>query len=90
MLQPVGVGHKTLADYTHLVGRDLIEEVRNLAEDLKGLKVLHLSQHVHPPKGEGSPDHITQNIRRQLRKISLDRGGEGASMLAETDEKLKP
>ena len=24
MLQPVGVGHKTLADYTHLVGRELI------------------------------------------------------------------
>jgi trehalose synthase len=43
LLQPVGVGHKTLADYTHLVGRDLIEEVRTNAEDLKGLKVLHLS-----------------------------------------------
>jgi trehalose synthase len=43
LLQPVGVGHKTLADYTHLVGRDLIEEIRELAEDLKGLKVLHLS-----------------------------------------------
>ena len=24
MLQPVGVGHKTLADYTHLVGRPLL------------------------------------------------------------------
>ncbi len=43
MLQPVGVGHKTLADYTHLVGRSLIEEINQLAEDLKGLKVLHLS-----------------------------------------------
>jgi trehalose synthase len=43
LLQPVGVGHKTLADYTHLVGRDLIEEIRQQAEDLKGLKVLHLS-----------------------------------------------
>ena len=43
MLQPVGVGHKTLADYTHLVGRPLIEEVSELAEELKGLKVLHLS-----------------------------------------------
>jgi trehalose synthase len=43
LLQPVGVGHKTLADYTHLVGRDLIEEIREQAEDLKGLKVLHLS-----------------------------------------------
>ena len=43
MLQPVGVGHKTLADYTHLVGRPLCEEIRSLAEGLEGLKVLHLS-----------------------------------------------
>jgi trehalose synthase len=37
------VGHKTLADYTHLVGRPLIEEINELADGLKGLKVLHLS-----------------------------------------------
>jgi trehalose synthase len=37
------VGHKTLADYTHLVGRPLIEEINELADELKGLKVLHLS-----------------------------------------------
>ena len=43
MLQPVGVGHKTLADYTHLVGRPLVEEINELADRLKGLKVLHLS-----------------------------------------------
>ncbi|MEA2349546.1 MAG: trehalose synthase [Thermoleophilaceae bacterium] len=43
MLQPVGVGHKSLADYTHLVGRPLIEEIRTLSEELSGLKVLHLS-----------------------------------------------
>jgi trehalose synthase len=43
MLQPVGVGHKSLADYTHLVGRPLIEEIRTLSEDLAGLRVLHLS-----------------------------------------------
>ncbi len=43
MLQPVGVGHKSLADYTHLVGRSLVEEIRQLAEPLAGLKVLHLS-----------------------------------------------
>jgi trehalose synthase len=39
----VGVGHKTLADYTHLVGRPLIAEINELAEELKGLRVLHLS-----------------------------------------------
>jgi trehalose synthase len=43
LLQPVGVGHKSLTDYTHLVGRDLIEEIRGYAESLKGLRVLHLS-----------------------------------------------
>jgi trehalose synthase len=43
VLQTVGVGHKALADYTHLVGRPLVEEVRELAEIVKGLKVLHLS-----------------------------------------------
>ena len=43
MLQPIAVGHKSLADYTHLAGRPLIEEIRELAEDLEGLKVLHLS-----------------------------------------------
>jgi trehalose synthase len=43
VLQPVTVAHKSLADYTHIVGRPLIEEVRELAEGLRGKKVLHLS-----------------------------------------------
>ena len=43
MLQPVTVGHKSLADYTHLVGRPLVEEIRELVEPLKGLRVLHLT-----------------------------------------------
>ena len=43
MLQPVSVGHKSLADYTHLAGRPLVEEIRELAEGLEGLRVLHLS-----------------------------------------------
>ena len=43
MLQPIAVGHKSLADYTHLVGRPLVEEIRELAEPLKGKRVLHLS-----------------------------------------------
>ncbi len=43
MLQPVSVGQKGLADYTHLVGRPLVEEIRELAEGLEGLRVLHLS-----------------------------------------------
>jgi trehalose synthase len=43
VLQPVAVGHKSLADYTHIVGRPLVDEVRKLAEPLRGRRVLHLS-----------------------------------------------
>jgi trehalose synthase len=43
VLQPVAVGSKTLADYTHIVGRDLIDEIRTLAEPLKGRRVVHIS-----------------------------------------------
>jgi trehalose synthase len=43
LLQPVAVGHKSLTDYTHLVGRPLVEETRELAKELEGLRVLQLS-----------------------------------------------
>jgi trehalose synthase len=43
MLQPVSTGHKTLTDYTHIVGRPLIEEIRRLAEPLAGRRILHVS-----------------------------------------------
>jgi trehalose synthase len=43
VLQPVAVAHKSLADYTHIVGRDLIAEISELAEPLRGRRVLHIS-----------------------------------------------
>jgi trehalose synthase len=43
VLQPVAVGSKFLSDYTHLVGRDLVKEVRELAEPLRGRRVVHVS-----------------------------------------------
>jgi trehalose synthase len=43
VLQPVSVGQKNLADYTHIVGWPLIDEIRKLAEPLKGRRILHLS-----------------------------------------------
>ena len=43
MLQPVAVGTKSLADYTHLVGWPLIEEIRSLARPLQDKRVLHVS-----------------------------------------------
>jgi trehalose synthase len=43
VLTPVSVGNKSLADYTHLAGRPLIEEIREHAKELEGLRVLHIS-----------------------------------------------
>jgi trehalose synthase len=43
VLQEVPTGHKSLADYTHIAGRGLIERIRELAEPLQGKSVLHVS-----------------------------------------------
>jgi trehalose synthase len=43
MLQPVSVAHKSLADYSSLVGRRLADEIRERAERLAGKRVLHVS-----------------------------------------------
>jgi trehalose synthase len=41
--QQVNVGQKSLADYAHIAGRGLMEEIRTLAEPIAGKRVLHLS-----------------------------------------------
>jgi trehalose synthase len=41
--QQVNVGQKSLADYAHIAGRGLMEEIRGLAEPIAGKRVLHLS-----------------------------------------------
>src|SRR5258705_529419 len=43
VLQPVAVGTKLLSDYTHIVGRELIAEIKELAAPLEGRKVVHVS-----------------------------------------------
>jgi trehalose synthase len=43
MLQPVSVAHKHLSDYASIVGRPLVDEINELAAELKGKRVLHLS-----------------------------------------------
>jgi trehalose synthase len=43
VLQPVPLASKSLADYTHIVGRTLVEEIRELAEPLAGRRIVHLS-----------------------------------------------
>lgn len=43
MLQLVNVGHKSLRDYATIATRGLMDEIRLLAEPLRGKRVLHLS-----------------------------------------------
>src|ERR687885_1202940 len=43
MLQLVNVGKKSLNDYATIATRGLMDEIRRLAEPLRGKRVLHLS-----------------------------------------------
>jgi trehalose synthase len=43
MLQIVNVGQKSLADYATIATRGLMEEIRRLAEPLRGKRLVHLS-----------------------------------------------
>ena len=43
MLQEVALGQRSLAAYTHIAGRGLIEQIREVAEPLQDKKVLHVS-----------------------------------------------
>jgi trehalose synthase len=43
MLQPVSVAHKHLADYASIVGRPLVDEIRERAARLKDKRILHIS-----------------------------------------------
>ncbi len=43
MLQPVSVANKHLSDYASIVGRPLVDEIRERAQQLEGKRVLHLS-----------------------------------------------
>ena len=78
MLQPVSVGTKSLADYTHLAGRPLIQEIREVAEPLQGLRVLHLSATAFGGGG-GDPLHAdpADERRRHRRPVGGDAGPRG-------------
>src|ERR687892_272818 len=43
MLQLVNVGNKSLADYATIASRGLMDEIRRLAEPLRGKRVAHVS-----------------------------------------------
>jgi trehalose synthase len=68
VLTPIAVGHKRLADYTHLAGRPLIAEINELAEELNGLRVLHLSATAFG----GGVSEILYTLVPLMRDVGLD------------------
>ncbi len=68
MLQPVAVGHKTLQDYASIVGRELIDEIRELAAPLQGRRILHLSATAFG----GGVSEILYTIVPLMRDVGLD------------------
>src|SRR6266545_942203 len=68
MLQDVGLGDRSLADYTHLVGRSLIDEIRELAGPLAGKRVLHISATAFG----GGVSEILYTLVPLMRDIGLD------------------
>jgi trehalose synthase len=68
LLQEVALGHKTLTDYTHIVGKDLTEKIRQLAEPLKGKRVLHVSATAFG----GGVSEILYTMVPLMRDVGLD------------------
>jgi trehalose synthase len=68
LLQEVALGQKSLADYTHIVGRELIEEISRLAAPLEGKRVLHVSATAFG----GGVSEILYTIVPLMRDVGLD------------------
>ena len=68
MLQAVALADKSLADYTHIVGRPLVEEIRELAEPLRGRRVVHLSATAFG----GGVSEILYTLVPLMRDVGLD------------------
>jgi trehalose synthase len=68
MLQEVSLGQRPLADYTHLCGRGLVEQIRELAEPLKDKRVLHVSATAFG----GGVSEILYTLVPLMRDVGLD------------------
>jgi trehalose synthase len=68
LLHEVPLGQKSLSDYTHIVGKDLTERIRELAEPLKGKRVLHVSATAFG----GGVSEILYTIVPLMRDVGLD------------------
>jgi trehalose synthase len=68
VLQEVALGQRSLADYTHIVGKETVAEIRELAEKLEGKRVLHVSATAFG----GGVSEILYTIVPLMRDIGLD------------------
>jgi trehalose synthase len=68
MLQEVPVGQKSISDYTHVVGKELTERIRELAKPLEGQRVLHVSATAFG----GGVSEILYTIVPLMRDVGLD------------------
>jgi trehalose synthase len=68
VLQEVTLGQKSLADYTHIAGKETIERIRELAESMKGHRVLHVSATAFG----GGVSEILYTIVPLMRDVGLD------------------
>lgn len=68
MLQEVHVGHKHLADYQSVVVRSLVEEIRELAKDLREARVLH----INATSFGGGVAEILYTLVPLMRDVGLD------------------
>jgi trehalose synthase len=68
VLQPVAVPSKSLADYVHICGRELVAEIWELAEPLKGSRVVHVSATAFG----GGVSEILYALAPLMRDVGLD------------------
>ncbi len=68
MLNEVALGQKSLTDYTHIVGKGLTEQIRELAEPLQGKRVLHVSATAFG----GGVSEILYTIVPMMRDVGID------------------
>jgi len=68
LLHEVALGQKTLTDYTHIVGKDLTEQIRELAAPLEGKRVLHVSATAFG----GGVSEILYTIVPLMRDVGVD------------------
>jgi trehalose synthase len=68
VLQEVALGPRSLADYTHLAGRGLVAEIKEMAEALEGKRVLHVSATAFG----GGVSEILYTLVPLMRDVGLD------------------